>query len=53
MAYENEMIVYVSGQHLLWESMLMLTNICSFLFFLGTLLDYISQPPLWLGVTMD
>lgn len=53
LAYENKMIVYVSCQHLLWESLLMLTDICSFLSFLGTLLDYTSQPPLWLGVTMD
>lgn len=51
--YKNEMIIYVSCQHLLWKSLLMLTNICSFLFFLGTLLHCISQPPLWLGVTVD
>lgn len=47
MACENCMVIYDSYQCLLWKGLLMITNICSFLFFLGTLLDYISQPLLF------
>lgn len=43
--------MYISYQCLLSEHLLMITSICSFLFFLGTLLDRISQPLLHLGVT--
>ena len=44
--------MYISYECLLWKSLLMITDIFSVLFVLGTPLDYISQPPLQLAVTM-
>lgn len=41
------MVIYDSYQCLPWKILLVITNLCNFLFFLGTLLDYISQPLLF------